>query len=50
MAHPFDPVFPINRKWTFQFAEEYIKTGISDKLPIGVPMIYKVPFTILKFY
>ena len=36
MAHPFDPVFPINREWSFKFAEEYIKTGISDKLPISI--------------
>jgi radical SAM superfamily enzyme YgiQ (UPF0313 family) len=36
MAHPFDPVFPINREWSFKFAEEYIKTGISDKLPLSI--------------
>ena len=36
MAHPFDPVFPIQRQWSFDFAKHYINTGISSKLPISI--------------
>jgi hypothetical protein len=36
MAHPFDPVFPINRKWTLAFCEEYIASGLSEKLPFSI--------------
>jgi radical SAM superfamily enzyme YgiQ (UPF0313 family) len=36
MAHPFDPVFPIQRQWSFDFANHYINTGISSELPISI--------------
>jgi len=36
MAHPFDPVFPIQRKWTFDFCKAYTDVGLSDKLPVSI--------------
>jgi len=36
MAHPFDPVFPLDRKWTRRFCEAYIAAGLSDKLPFSI--------------
>ena len=36
MAHPFDPVFPIQRQWTLDFVKHYINTGISPELPISI--------------
>ena len=36
MAHPFDPVFPINKKWTEEFCHYYIKSGLSKKLPFSI--------------
>ena len=36
MAHPFDPVFPLDRNWTKRFCEEYIKSGLSRKLPFSI--------------
>lgn len=36
MAHPFDPVFPINRKWTKEFCEHYIASGLNKKLPLSI--------------
>lgn len=35
-AHPFDPVFPIDRGWTFEFCDAYIKTGLPKKFPITI--------------
>ena len=36
MAHPFDPVFPLDRDWTGRFCEEYIKAGLNRKLPFSI--------------
>ena len=36
MAHPFDPVFPLNREWTKSFCEEYERVGLSSKLPFSI--------------
>ncbi|MCX5694712.1 MAG: hypothetical protein NT014_06315, partial [Candidatus Omnitrophica bacterium] len=36
MAHPFDPVFPLNREWTKEFCDEYIKSGLHKKLPFSI--------------
>ncbi len=36
MAHPFDPVFPLNREWTREFCSEYIKSGLHRQLPFSV--------------
>lgn len=36
MAHPFDPVFPLNREWTRQFCEEYVGAGLHTKLPFSI--------------
>ncbi len=36
MAHPFDPVFPLNREWTREFCSEYIKSGLHKKLPFSI--------------
>jgi radical SAM superfamily enzyme YgiQ (UPF0313 family) len=36
MAHPFDPVFPMQRDWTFEFCKEYTNTGLSEKLPVSI--------------
>ena len=33
IAHTFDPVFTVNRKWLADFADEYIGLGMADKLP-----------------
>ena len=36
MAHPFDPVFPINRKWTKTFCDAYKSSGLSEELPFSI--------------
>ena len=36
MAHPFDPVFPLRRKWTLDFCDEYTKIGLHEKLPFSI--------------
>lgn len=36
MAHPFDPVFPLDRNWTKEFCQEYINLGLSSKLPFSI--------------
>lgn len=35
VAHTFDPVFTINKKWLQEFCEEYISTGLSKVLPFS---------------
>lgn len=35
MAHCFDPVFTFDVKWLKDFADEYRKIGLNDKLPIS---------------
>jgi radical SAM superfamily enzyme YgiQ (UPF0313 family) len=35
MAHTFDPVFTFDVNWLKDFADEYEKIGLSDKLPIS---------------
>jgi len=35
IAHFFDPVFAFNLKWTREFCDEYIKIGMSEKLPFS---------------
>ncbi|MDD5673517.1 MAG: radical SAM protein [Chitinivibrionales bacterium] len=36
MAHPFDPVFPLDREWTRSFCNAYIRAGLSGKLPFSI--------------
>jgi len=36
MAHPFDPVFPLDREWTRLFCEEYVRAGLNTRLPFSV--------------
>jgi len=35
LAHTFDPVFTLDREWVKDFCDEYIKLGLSDKLPFS---------------
>ncbi|MBT6601615.1 MAG: B12-binding domain-containing radical SAM protein [Nitrospina sp.] len=36
MGHPFDPVFPINAKWTREFCSKYIEAGMNTKMPLSI--------------
>jgi len=36
LAHTFDPVFTLNRKWLEDFCDEYVKLGLAGRLPYSV--------------
>ena len=36
LAHTFDPVFTVDRKWLERFCVEYARLGLADKLPYSV--------------